>query len=200
VHHPIIATFEIHFPWNKRDEIDRPARVQELVDTLCADDGALVASRVAFQAPAWQGTTAERLPGFGEADLVVGAVFEELVAGFAAVAAGAAAVGATVRVRVAEAHSDRDVDALAFLRPCVPTTSRTLVDVVLEDTGPARTGLAKHVAEIRGVGVGDAQLRIQQLPAVILEAVTPARADDAAKRLRTEHAVVTTRPSTASCK
>lgn len=194
-HHPIVAMFEIRFPWQTREKMDVPARVQELVDALCADDGALVASSVPFQAPAWQGATARLSPGFGEADLLVGAVFEDLATGFAAVSAAVAAVGATVRVRVSEAHHDRDVDALAVLRPCAPTTTRKLFDVVLEDTGPGLTGLAKVVAEIRGVSVSAAERRIQELPTVILETVTPTHAEKVAARLRAEEAAVTVRPS-----
>jgi hypothetical protein len=123
-HHPIVATFEVYFPWQTRDRTDVPARVQELVDALCADDGALVAHRVPYQAPAWQGTTAERGPGFGEPDLIIGAVFDQLAAGFTAVAAAVASVGAKLRVRVTEALHDRSVDALAPLRPCIPPPTR----------------------------------------------------------------------------
>jgi len=104
-----------------------PARVQELVDALCPDDGALIARCVPHQAPAWQGTTAERGPGFGEPDLIVGAVLEDLAGGFAAVAAAVASVGAKLRVRVMETLHDRDTDALATLRPCVPTTTMRAV-------------------------------------------------------------------------
>jgi hypothetical protein len=122
-HRPIVATFEVYFPWRTRDQTDVPARVQELVDVLCADDGALAACRSPHQAPAWQGTTVRHSPGFGEPDLIVGAVFDDLVAGFTAVAATVASVGATLRVRVAEALHDQGTDALAMLRPCNPPTT-----------------------------------------------------------------------------
>jgi hypothetical protein len=119
-HHPIVAIFEIYFPWKTRDQIDVPARVQELVDALCADDGVLGSHGVPYQAPAWQGTTSQRAPGFGEPDLIVGAVFDELATGFTAVAEAVAFVGAKLRVRVMEALRDRGTDALAMLRPCSP--------------------------------------------------------------------------------
>jgi hypothetical protein len=119
-HHPIVAMFEVYFPWQTRDQMDVPARVQELVDALCADDGVLVSHGVPYQAPAWQGTTAECARGFGEPDLIIGAVFDQLAAGFTAVATAVDSVGAKLRVRVMEALHDGDTDALATLRPCTP--------------------------------------------------------------------------------
>ena len=191
-HHPIVATFEIYFPWQTRKIEAVPGDVQRIVDALCADDGALVLHRVPCQAPGWRGATAETAAVFGEGDLVVAAVFEDLAAGFAGVQAAAAAVGALVRVRVAEAHGERGADALAHLRPCVPPTTRPLVDVVLEAIGPARTGLAKHLA---AVGVVNAQVRMQTLPVVVLEAVSGAQAEAARAALRAEGATVRIQPS-----
>ena len=195
-HHPIVASFEIYFPWSTRKIENVPADVQRIVDALCADEGALVVHRVKWQAPAWRGTTAAHPAGFGDCDLVVGAVFEDLAAGFAGVAAAAAAVGAVVRVRVAEGAGERAGDALAHLRPCAPATTCKLVDVVLEAVGPARTGLAAHVAEIRELGLADAQVRIQTMPVTVLEAVSAAQGERAAARLRAEGAVVSIRPCT----
>jgi hypothetical protein len=125
-HHPIVAMFEVYFPWQTRDHTDVPARVQELVDALCADDGALVPHRAAYQQLAWQGSTAQRLAEFGEPDLIIGAVFDDLAAGFKTVAAAVAPVGAKLRVRVMEALHDRDTDALAMLRPCVPPVPQSV--------------------------------------------------------------------------
>lgn len=123
-HHPVVATFEIYLisrsPW----DLDVPARVQELVDALCAGDGALIAHHLPGQSPAWQGTTSSLAPGFGGPDLVVGAVFDDLAGGFTAVAAAVARVGARLHVRVSEALHDRGVDALAMLRPCRPPATR----------------------------------------------------------------------------
>ncbi len=122
-HHPIVAMFEVYFPWQTRDRTDVPARVQELVDALCADNGALVAHGVPYQAPAWQGATAERTPGFGEPDLVIGAVFDQLAAGFSAVASSRCLRRSEVACR---GHRRRCTirgtwSALAMLRPCTPT-------------------------------------------------------------------------------
>ncbi len=191
-HHPIVATFEIYFPWPTPEVEAIPGDVQRIVDALCADDGALVAHRVPWQAPVWRGTTADKPAAFGEGDLLVAAVFDDLAAGFAGVQAAAAAVGALVRVRVAEAHGEHGADALAHLRPCVPPTTRPLVDVVLDAVGPARTGLAKHLT---AVGVVDEQARMQTVPLVVLEAVSVAQAEAAATALRAEGATVRIRAS-----
>jgi hypothetical protein len=111
-HHPIVAMFEVYFPWQAPD---RPTRVQALVDALCAEDGPLVAH--AEQAPAWQAREA-----FGEPDLVIGTVFEDLATGFAVIAGAVASAGATLHVRLTEAMNERD--ALAMLRPCTPLPTR----------------------------------------------------------------------------
>ncbi len=176
-HHALVVTFEIYFP---RETPDVPARVQQLVDRL--HDDALTTLRVPWHEPAWRSSTGV----FGEPDLVVGAVFTDLAAGFAAVAT--ATRGLRVRARIAEAHGH--VDQLGHLRPSTPPTLRELVDVVLVDTGPARTGLAKYVDAIRTLGLAEAQLRIQHVPVTIVESVTPARGDEIAIELRAQGATV----------
>ncbi len=114
-HHPIVATFEIYFPWKIRDEVDMPASVQVIVDELHETLAGLC-----VQPPAWQAATPEHASKSLDADLLFGAVFDDLVQGFAAVNAAVTRVSAVLRVRLAEALHDRDVDALAMLRPCRP--------------------------------------------------------------------------------
>ena len=114
-HHPIVATFEIYFPWKTRDQVDIPASVQLIVDELHETLAGLC-----VQPPAWQGATPERASKFMDVDLLFGAVFEDLVQGFAAVNAAVSRVNAALRVRVAEALHDGGADALAMLRPCRP--------------------------------------------------------------------------------
>jgi hypothetical protein len=123
-HHPLVAVFEIGFCWQEREEIDVPARVRDIIDTLCADDGALSLHGRRGHPPAWRGVVEGAEPGFGESDLVVGAVFDDLAAGFAGVAAAAQAHGAGLRVSVFEAYGEGD--PLAFLRPCLPPQRQTL--------------------------------------------------------------------------
>lgn len=119
-HHPLLATLEVWFPWKVRDRSDVPPLVQNLVDELCGDGGTLAALSADHQPVAWQGRTAGRPLDFGAPDLLIGAVFKDLAAGFKAVSVAAASAGASVRVRVAEALHDRGTDALAMLRPCIP--------------------------------------------------------------------------------
>jgi ribosomal protein L7/L12 len=193
-HHPLVAVFDIYFPWEDRSEIDVPARVQDIVDTLCADDGALTTQRVIGYPPAWRGAVADQPAGFGEGDLVVGAVFDDLCAGFTGVAAAVAAVGASLRVRVSEAHGEGD--PLAFLRPCVPPTCHALVDVVLEDLGLAPTNVTKVIAQAHGIDYAQAHALVQRTPVAIVRGVSRARAEALADQLRVGNAVVSLRGAT----
>ena len=154
-HRAIIATFECWFHWQKRGELDVPARVQAIVDALCAPDGALALPQRAEFPAAWRGVVAGE-PPFGEADLVIAAAFQDLPAGFLAVQAAAKAQGAGVRVLVAEAVGD----PMAHLRPCAPPTVHALVDVWLEEIGLAPTNLTKVVARERHIGYGPARALI----------------------------------------
>jgi ribosomal protein L7/L12 len=190
-HHPIVAVFEIYWPWQSRSEIDVPARVQELVDLLNAETGALTTLRVNHIAPAWRGVVPDKPAGFGDGDLVIGAVFDDLAAGFAAVAAACASVGAMPRIRISEAHAGGD--PLAYLRPNIPPTKHALVDVVLDELGLAPTNVVKLVAAARGIGYQDAHVLVQKLPAVILEGTSLAKASELADKLRVGNAVVTLR-------
>ena len=117
-HHPLVATFEIAIPWQGRDQIDVPARVQAIVDQLCGPDGALITQSRDELAPAWRGVVPGQTPGFGEPDLVLGVAFDDLRDGFTRVAAVVAAAGARLRVQLSEAPGHGD--PLAYLRPCVP--------------------------------------------------------------------------------
>lgn len=191
-HHPIVAVFEIGIPWQQRKGLDIAARVRDIVDRLCAEDGALTLRRAGTHAPAWRGVVAGE-PAFGEADLTVGAVFDDLAAGFAGVAAAAKAHGAYVYVTVSEAHGDGD--PLAFLRPCVPPTRHALVDVVLEEIGLAPTNVVKVVADVRGLRYPDAHAYVATLPATIAAGVTLAQAEALRARLAVGNAVVSLRVS-----
>ncbi|HEX7840014.1 MAG TPA: hypothetical protein VF469_21205 [Kofleriaceae bacterium] len=115
-HHAIVATFTCYFPWQQRKELDIPARVQAIVDAICADGGALALPQQAGIPPAWRGVVAGE-PPFGEGDLVIGAAFDDLRTAYLAVATAAEAQGAKVIVQVSEAHGG---DPLAHLRPCLP--------------------------------------------------------------------------------
>jgi hypothetical protein len=109
-HHPLIALFEIHWPHTTPDVA---TRIRDLVATLLAADGPLVAHTSV--APAWR--TADH-PGF-EPDLVVAAVLSDLVAGFAAVHAAVTQRGGALQVRMLEAI-EGEGDPLAFMRVPAP--------------------------------------------------------------------------------
>src|SRR4029077_8563058 len=116
---------------------------------------------------AWRGVT-EGEPPFGEGDLVIGAAFDDLRAGFLAVQAAAAAQGAGVRVLVAEAVGD----PFAHLRPCAPPTKHALVDVWLDEPGLAPTNVAKTVALERHIGHAEARRLVDTAPVVVVANVT----------------------------
>jgi hypothetical protein len=117
-HHAIAALFEIYFPWTVRKTIDIPARVQDIVDALCAEGGPLHSLEMTEHAPGWRGAVPGAPEAFGEPDIVIGAAFDDLCAGFTAIASACAAVGAVVRVVISE--SPAHADPFAFLRPSVP--------------------------------------------------------------------------------
>ena len=193
-HHPIVATFTCYFPWQQRKELDIPARVQAIVDALCAEGGALDQTQKAGIPAAWRGVV-EGEPPFGEGDLVIGAAFDDLRAAYLAVAAAAEAQGAKVIVHVSEAHGG---DPLAHLRPCAPATVHRLVDVWVEDAGLAPTNLTKTLAHARGIGHTDARALLDRAPIAVLENVTLARAQALRDALSVGNAVVTLRASAAS--
>ena len=193
-HHAIIATFTCYIPWQERQTVDIAARVQAIVDALCADGGALDLAQSAGIPPAWRGVVAGD-PPFGEGDLVIGAAFEDLRAAYVAVAAAAHAQGAQVVVHVSEAHGG---DPLAYLRPCAPATVHRLVDVWVEHAGQAPTNLTKTLAHARGIGHTEARALLDRAPIAVLENVTLARATALRDALSVGNAVVTLRTSGAS--
>ena len=188
-HHPIVATFTMYFPWQHRKELDIPARVQALVDSLCAPDGALSLPQAPAHPAAWRSMT-----GFGEGDLVLGAAFDELEAGYRAVAAAATAQGAKVGIQIAEAHGD----PFAHLRPCTPATVHRLVDVWLDVRGEAPTNVQKTVALERRLSQTAARALIDRAPVVLFENVTLARAEELRAKLSVGNAVVTLRTASSS--
>jgi hypothetical protein len=114
-HHPTVAVFALWIPWDKREEIDVNARVDALEAAFEADEGR-------FKPLLREGVAAliQRPQGdFGEEDLTVGAVFDDLAAGFAAVDGLARENGFVLRVKVLEAFSEDD--PLGFLRRPQPT-------------------------------------------------------------------------------
>lgn len=112
-HHPIVGVFELWIPWQERKEIDVPAKVKSTIEALQAEGGPLVTGLKEGHRPAWRAGD-----DFGEANLTIGAVFEDLLAGFTAVERVAKANGFRAEVKVFEAWGEGD--PLAFLRQTDP--------------------------------------------------------------------------------
>lgn len=110
-HHPIVAVFELYVPWQERHKVDVKAKVSSLLEALNAPDGPLIKLvKPTKYPPAWQ----QSKGGFGEADLTVGAIFDDLPTGFTAVDRIAKAHGMQTLVEVFESYGD--ADPVAFLR------------------------------------------------------------------------------------
>ncbi len=112
-HHPLVAVFEFWFPWQKRVEANAPARVTAVLRDLHADDGPLVKDVPFWHLPAWQAKDS-----FGDPTLTVGAIFDDLLPGFTAVARIAAVHGFRLGMKVFETFDGADF--LAFMRPSAP--------------------------------------------------------------------------------
>jgi len=189
-HHPIVSVFEIWFPWQQRKEIDIEARTKDIVDGLCAATGPFAESGKVVVAPAWR----KGAGGFGDADLVVGAVFEDLCAGFRGVSQAVVAQGAGLRVRLMEALPGQE-DPFSFLRPCSPRTRQPLVDVLLEEAGLAPTEVTRAVAELLGTAYDHARRIVDAAPIAVVKGVHVSQGNELAKRLAVGLAKVTLRKS-----
>ncbi|MCY1018365.1 hypothetical protein [Pyxidicoccus sp. MSG2] len=113
-HHPVVGVFDFWVDYQGRAGQDIPARALRLLDALCGEDGPLTQLAASEPLPAWRvGEHAH------EGDLTVGAVFNDLAKGFAAVDRIAREHGFELRVRIFETWN-KTRDALDFLRPCQP--------------------------------------------------------------------------------
>ncbi len=112
-HNPLVAIFEFWVPWHGRDKIDVKGVMAAILEGLHAPDGALVCGVLPDFAPAWQIGD-----GLQSADLTVGVLFEDLIAGFTAVDRVCTSRGVRKIVKLFESFDKGD--PLAFLRPSVP--------------------------------------------------------------------------------
>lgn len=67
-------------------------------------------------------------------------------------------------------------------------------DVVIVSAGPSRLQVTKALREVTGLGLAEAKAQTDTLPAVVLEGVTPERAQAAARTLEQAGAKVELRP------
>lgn len=104
-HHPIVGIFELSVPWQEKEKDEKVAAV---IKDLTALDGPLAKADKNYP-PAWQ-----TMDKFGNPDLTVGAIFEDLVTGFTAIDRVAASHGMHTVVKIFESYGD--IDPLSFLR------------------------------------------------------------------------------------
>ncbi len=109
-HHPLVSVFRLFVPWQEREKVNAAVQTKLALERLNAADGPLILHiKKDAPKPAWQ--TSE---DWDEPALMVGAIFEDLIAGFAAVQDIARACQLTVHVSIFEPFNDSD--PLAFLR------------------------------------------------------------------------------------
>jgi len=113
-HHPMAALFEIYWPWKGRTDEKVAAGVQQVLRTLRDDPRFFENQAEDALDHAWRASTDWMVP-----NLRIGAVFANLVDGFAAIDAAVRAAGASMHVRMHEAFNARG-DEFPFLRPSEP--------------------------------------------------------------------------------
>lgn len=191
-HHPLVGVFHFWIPYytGARSQ-DVPVLALRLLDTLYAEDGPLVQLTPPEPLPAWR--VGEHA---ADGDLVVGAAFSDLVAGFTAVDRIAREQGFSVRVRVFEAW-DEHGDALAFLRPChPPLPTRELFDVVLTGAESRATlAVLGMLEELRQLDPREARALLDSAPAPVRRRLPRGVAEAMAGRLQGVGARVEVRPS-----
>ncbi len=113
-HHPMAALFEIYWPWQGKTKEKVDQGVHQILQTLHADARFFENQWEGVQYHAWRMGT-----DWHEPDLRIGAVFNELITGFAAVDAAVKSASAHLNVRLFESFSDKG-DPFPFLRPSEP--------------------------------------------------------------------------------
>ena len=114
-HHPIATLFEIYWPWEGKTKEKIEQGAKEILRTLHADARFYDNQREGVPYHAWRVGTDWHTP-----DLRIGAMFTELVTGFAAVDEAVKNAGAHLNVRLFESFSEA-ADTFPFLRPSEPT-------------------------------------------------------------------------------
>lgn len=141
-HHPIVVTASFYWGWEKEKKATQAVELPKLIADLTQPGGLAVQSNERDIPAAWR-SGGDR---FGEAPLVVGIVFDDLIAGVAALRAQADAHAAHLALRLAEAPSEED--PLVHLRPSSPVVPR--FDVVLTDVGTQQAALTQALMESTG--------------------------------------------------
>jgi ribosomal protein L7/L12 len=139
-HHSIVVTAHVYWGWTKEGRALEDAELPKLLDELTRPGGLLAQSNQEEIPSAWRAGERNGLP------LTLGIVFDDLVAGIAALRTRVEAHSGKLELRLAEALSE---DPLAHLRPSSPVIPR--FDVVITDAGKDRAGLTRVVTEATGL-------------------------------------------------
>jgi hypothetical protein len=168
-HHPIVVIAKFYWGWSKEQRAVQDIELPRLLAALTGADGTLTASNLRDVPSAWR-AGGDR---FDEAPLTVGVVFDDLVAGVAALRGKANAHAAQLELRLAEAQSDND--PLIHLRPSSPAVPR--FDVVITNLGENQSTLVKALADATGRYEHDARdLLRRAAPIPVARALIESRA------------------------
>lgn len=190
-HNPIVAICEVWMLWSDREGKNMAEKIQAVVEELCEAGGEFLvnaASERSKFAPAWRDGD-----GLNDPALVVGAVFDDLVAGFAAVNRVARKHGFRTFAKVSEAF-DESSDPLAFLRPCSPRPARGLCSVILEEKGFTPAEVVKVLEYALSLDRESARKLLDSAPITILSHFLPEKTNEVAGWLRNAGAKVAVLP------
>ena len=177
-HNPVVAICELWVPWEERKEEELPGKISALLEILCAPGSTfLELSRGGRYGPAWR-----RGDEFGTAPLTIGAIFDDLCAGFTTVNQIAKEQGFKTSIKVFEAFDESD--PLSFLRPSTPPLERKLKSLTLLEAGYAPTEVVNVLMQLLDVSYSDAREVLDSAPVVIFADALPERSEEAASLLK----------------
>lgn len=183
-HHSIVALATFWWGWTEA-KAKREEQCSRLVAALTADDGPLAKGAPSSWPSAWQ------VGGdpFGEAPLTVGAIFDDVIEGVAALHSAGEAHGAKMKVRLYEAP-DEPHDPLAHLRPSRPAPRVARFDVVVIHPGDNRAVLVTALCDALGGYEQDWHERLMHPPLTVGRSLSAPRAEAVAASLRGAGAIV----------
>jgi hypothetical protein len=184
-HHPIVAVATFWWGWTAEAKAKQAEQRPLLVAALTEDGGILAKEPFSAWPSAWQagGET------FGEAPLAVGAIFDDVVGGVAALNAAGEAHGAQMNVRLFEAF-DSEHDPLAHLRPSRPAPRVARFDIAVTGAGDNRAVLVSAMCAALGGYEANWRVRLETLPLLVGRSVPAPRAESVAAALRSAGATV----------
>lgn len=185
-HNPLVAICELWVPWSDRKDVNVSDKASALLEELCTPHGTFLeqSSSATRYRPAWQNGD-----GLHSPDLVIGAIFDDLVVGFAEVNSLARKYGFKIFVKVQESF-DRDIDPLAFLRPSSPELQRKQCAIVLKEKGNTPAEVVRVLEYFLKVDGAGAREILDSAPIEILRDVFEEEAERISSSLAGAGAVV----------